>query len=74
MKRESIVVLPGLTNTIDRKDNRKDKKGNWNKVLKLKLVDLNLIDFFNLEKCIILVLLSHMNLLLQKWIGWLGNR
>ena len=42
MKRESIVVLPGLTNTIDRKDNRKDKKGNWNKVLKLKLVRLKL--------------------------------
>lgn len=60
MKRESIVVLPGLTNTIDRKDNRKDKKGNWNKVLKLKLVRLKLNRFLQLgEMYYIGFTLSH---------------
>ena len=70
MKRESIVVLPGLTNTIDKKENRKDKKGNTNKILKLKLNwFFQLGQMKSIDSTLLYEPITKMDSVARKWIG-----
>lgn len=70
MKRESIVVLPGLTNTIDKKENRKDKKGNTNKILKLKLNwFFQLGQMKSVDSTLLNEPITKMDSVARKWIG-----